>query len=35
MTHARSVRARSISMINSEYRFHANSSEFRSLISGL
>jgi hypothetical protein len=35
MTHARSVRARSISMINLEYRFHANSSEFRPLASGL
>jgi hypothetical protein len=34
-THARSVRARSISMINLEYRFHANSSEFRPLVSGL
>jgi hypothetical protein len=34
MTHARSVRARSISMINLEYRFHANSSEFRPLASG-
>ena len=27
-THSRSVRARSISMINLEYRFHANLSEF-------
>ena len=35
MTHTRSVRARSISMINLEYRFHANSSEFRSIVSGL
>jgi hypothetical protein len=34
-THARSVRARSISMINLEYRFHANSSEFKPLVSGL
>jgi len=34
-THARSVRARSISMINLEYRFHANSPEFRPLVSGL
>ena len=34
-THARSVRARSISIINLEYRFHANSSEFRALVSGL
>jgi hypothetical protein len=34
-THARSVRARSISMINLEYRFHADSSEFRPLVSGL
>src|SRR6266404_5670291 len=34
-THACSVRARSISMINLEYRFHANSSEFRLLVSGL
>src|SRR2546428_10098639 len=34
-THARSMRARSISMINLEYRFHANSSEFRPLISNL
>jgi hypothetical protein len=34
-THARSVRARSISMINLEYRFHANSSEFRPLVSDL
>ena len=34
-THARSVHARSISMINLEYRFHANSSEFRPLVSGL
>ena len=34
-THARSVRARSVSMINLEYRFHANSSEFRPLVSGL
>jgi hypothetical protein len=33
--HARSVRARSISMINLEYRFHANSSEFRPLVSDL
>ena len=32
-THARSVPARSISMM--EYRFHANLSEFRSLVSGL
>src|SRR5947207_15131408 len=34
-TQGRSVRARSISMINLEYRFHANSSEFRPLFSGL
>src|SRR5207302_4875487 len=34
-THTRSVRARSISMINLEYRFHANPSEFRPLVSGL
>ncbi len=34
-THARSVRTRSISIINLEYRFHANSSEFRPLVSGL
>ena len=34
-THARSVRTRSISMINLEYRFHASSSEFRPLVSGL
>jgi hypothetical protein len=29
------VRARSISMINLEYRFHANSYEFRPVVSGL
>jgi hypothetical protein len=33
-THPRSVRARSIAMINLKYRFHTNSSEFRPIASG-